>query len=83
MSNYESSLRSEEQIIVILKRLSKHFGLEWDNQIIKSYKDEAFSVYTQFFIDEKNRKFFIKLDKLRITIGENSGYNKQFKTFNS
>ncbi|GGG38686.1 hypothetical protein GCM10011344_44500 [Dokdonia pacifica] len=82
LSDYESNLRSEEQVIIVLKRLSKHFGLEWDEEIIKKYKEEVLLAYTQFFIDDQGRKFFIKLDRQRISIGENNGYTKQFRKYN-
>jgi metal-responsive CopG/Arc/MetJ family transcriptional regulator len=82
LSDYKSNLRSEEQVEVVLKRLSKHFRLEWDNETIKKYQEEVLSAYTQFYTDERGRKFFIKLDKQRITIGENNGYTKQFRTYN-
>ncbi|WZL88748.1 hypothetical protein VS868_14215 [Salinimicrobium sp. 3283s] len=64
LSNYESKLHSEEKVQVILKRLSKHFNLKWDDETIKKYKEEVLSTYTQFYTDDKGRKFFIKLDIL-------------------
>jgi metal-responsive CopG/Arc/MetJ family transcriptional regulator len=82
LTNYQSALNSEEKAIKILERLSKHFDLKWDDEIIKKYREEALLTYTQFYTDENNRRFFIKLDKNKITIGENNGYAKQFKDFN-
>lgn len=81
LSNYESNLRSEEQVIKVLERLSKHFNLSWDNETIKRYQEEVLSAYTQFYTDNSGRRFFIKLDKQRITIGENNGYVKQFRIY--
>lgn len=82
LSDYESNLRSEEQVEIVLKRLSKHFDLEWDNETIKKYQEEILSAYTQFYTDETGKRFFIKLDRQRITIGENNGYTKQFRLYN-
>jgi hypothetical protein len=82
LSDYESILRSEEQVVKVLERLSKHFDLNWDEETIKKYQGEILSVYTQFYTDDSGRKFFIKLDKQRITIGENNGYTKQFRKYN-
>lgn len=82
LSDYESNFRSEEQVVIVLKRLSKHFNLEWDEEIIKKYQNEVLLVYTQFYTDNSGRKFFIKLDRQRITIGQNNGYTKQFRKYN-
>ena len=82
LENYETALNSEEQAIVILKRLSKHFDLKWDTRTIKEYCKDALSVYTQFYKDDQNKKFFIKLEEDKITIGENNGYTKAQKKYN-
>lgn len=80
--DYKSILRSEEKATMVLKRLSKHFDLNWDDETIKQYRDDVLSSYTQFFTDDKNKKFFIKLDKDKITIAQNNGYSKQYKKYN-
>ena len=82
LANYDSLLNSEEKATKVLERLSKHFDLKWDNETIKKYRDDVLQTYTQYFVDNRNRRFFIKLDKQRITIAENTGYAKQFKKFN-
>lgn len=82
LADYASVLNSEEKAVKVIERISKHFDLQWDNETIVKYKDEVLSTYTQFFTDEKNRRFFIKLDKEKITIAENRGYAKQFKKYN-
>lgn len=82
LRHYESTLNSEEKAIKVLERLSKHFNLDWDEETIKRYRDDVLLAYTQFYTDEKGRRFFIKLDKEKITIGENSGYAKQFQIYN-
>ncbi|MDP5201388.1 hypothetical protein [Flavobacterium sp. DG2-3] len=83
LENYETALNSEEQAIVILKRLSKHFDLKWDIRTIKEYSENALSLYTQFYKDDQNKKFFIKLEEDKITIGENNGYAKAQKKYNT
>ncbi|NGM72763.1 hypothetical protein [Sphingobacterium sp. SGL-16] len=82
LKNYESNLNSEEKAIKVLERLSKHFNMEWDEETIKQYRDDVLLAYTQFYTDEEGRRFFIKLDKEKMTIGENSGYAKQFRIYN-
>lgn len=82
LKNYESALNSEEKATKVLERLSKHFKLDWDEETIKRYRDDVLLAYTQFYTDKKGRRFFIKLDKEKITIGENSGYAKQFQIYN-
>lgn len=82
LSDYESNLRSEKQVEKVLERLSKHFDLEWDMEIIKKYRGEILESYTQFYKDDSGHSYFIKLDKRRITIAENNGYTKQFKRYN-
>jgi hypothetical protein len=77
LSNYESSFNSEEKIISILKRLAKHFDLGWDGKTIKEYTDEILKSYTEYFTDDRGRRFFIELDRQKITIAENSGYAKR------
>lgn len=82
LKNYESTLNSEEKAIKVLERLSKHFDLNWDSDTIKKYRDDVLLGYTQFYTDNQGRRFFIKLDKEKITIGENNGYTRQFKKYN-
>jgi len=82
LMNYQSALNSEEKAVKILERLSKHFDLNWNEEIVTKYKDQVLLAYTQFYTDERKRRFFIKLDRDKITIGENNGYAKQFKDFN-
>ncbi|WP_379969802.1 hypothetical protein [Epilithonimonas sp. UC225_85] len=82
LRNYESSLSTEEIAENILNRLSKHFDLKWNKEKIERYTDEILIAYTQFYTDNKGQNYFIKLESKKITIGQNSGYAKQFKTFN-
>ncbi|MDH7462592.1 hypothetical protein QEG73_14945 [Chitinophagaceae bacterium 26-R-25] len=82
LANFDSILSSEEKAQSVLSRLSKHFDLNWDNETISKYKDEILQAYTQFYIDKSGRKYFLKLDREQIVIGENSGYPRQFKTYN-
>ncbi|WP_415327701.1 hypothetical protein [Chryseobacterium sp. MMS23-Vi53] len=82
LSNYKSVLNSEEKAKMVLKRLSKHFDLKWSDETIKKYTNDILLVYTQFYVDDSGRRYFIKLDKDKITIGENNGYAKQFKNYN-
>lgn len=77
LSNYQSSLNSEEKINVVLRRLARHFNLFWDNETIKRYSKEILSSYTQFFTDDRDRKFYIELDRDKITIAENNGFAKK------
>lgn len=82
LENFKSSLDSEEKVLSIISRLARHFDLNWDENIITKYSQDILLSYTQFFTDAKGNDFFIKVDKERITIGENSGYTKQFKKYN-
>jgi len=82
LADYESILNSEEKAIKVLERLSKHFDLNWDGETIQQYRDDVLASYTQFFTDDKHRRFFIKLDNYKITIAQKSGYAKQYKKYN-
>ncbi len=82
LANYDSALNSEEKALKVLERLSKHFDLEWDDETIKKHREEILLAYTQFYKDKQGRRFFIKLDRDKITIGQNNGYTKQFKDYN-
>lgn len=82
LKNYKSVLSTEENVIKVLEKLSNHFDLNWTAETIKKYRDDALISYTQLYKDNKERYFFIKLDNQKITIGENNGYTKQFKTYN-
>jgi hypothetical protein len=81
LSNYKSVLNSEQKVLSILERLSKHFDLQWDTEKLVKYKDEILLAYTQFYTDDNGRVFFIKLDRDKITIGEDSGFTKRFRNF--
>lgn len=82
LENYNSVLTSEEKVIKVLARISKHFDLEWNSETIKKYKEEVLQSYTQFYLDNQGRNYFIKLDRTKITIGEKNGYAKQFRDYN-
>ena len=82
LANYDSVLNSEEKAVKVLRILSQHFDLKWDDETILNYKDEILMAYTQFYTDSDKRRFFIKLDKKSITIGENNGYTKQLRKYN-
>ncbi len=82
LKNFKTSLSSEDQVRTIIRRLAGHFGLEWDDKVVKKYSEDILLSYTQFLNDKQGSEYFIKIDKEQITIGENNGYTKQFKKFN-
>jgi len=81
LENYQSILSSEEKAETILRRLSQHFDLKWDDDTIARYKDDILLAFTQFYKDDAGKQYFMKIDTDKITIGQNSGYAKKFKKF--
>ncbi|WP_040433003.1 hypothetical protein [Chlorobium ferrooxidans] len=74
IKNFDTILSSEDRVRQVLSNISKHFGLDWNNEIIATYTDDILSLYTQNYTDDNGRQYFITVDKEKIQIGENNGY---------
>lgn len=82
LKNFKTSLRNEDRAKQILENLSNHFGLKWTGEKIATYVKEVLMVYTEVFEDEKGENFFMKIDKDKIEIGQNTGYAKRSRKIN-
>ncbi|MWB95142.1 hypothetical protein GON26_12290 [Flavobacterium sp. GA093] len=82
LKDFETSLNNEDRAKQILENLSNHFGLKWTGEKITTYVEEVLMAYTEVFEDKRGGNFFMKIDREKIEIGENSGYAKQFGKIN-
>ncbi|WP_316635980.1 hypothetical protein [uncultured Flavobacterium sp.] len=82
LKDFETSLNNEDRAKQILENLSNHFGLKWTGEKIATYAKEVLMAYTEVFEDKKGVNFFMKIDKEKIEIGQNSGYAEQFRKIN-
>ena len=80
LRNYETILESEERVEQVLRNLSRHFNLEWTDDIIATYRNDILELYTQNYRDQRGRQFFITVDRKKIKIGEKNGYNRHQKS---
>jgi len=79
IKNFDTILSSEDRVRQVLSNISKHFGLDWTKEKIATYSDDVLSLYTQKYVDESGRKFFITVDNEKIKMGENNAYARHQK----
>lgn len=80
IKNFDTILSSEYRVRQVLSNISKHFDLDWTNEKIATYSDDILSLYTEKYIDDRGRQFFITVDAEKIKIGENNGYARHQKS---
>lgn len=74
--DFETVLSDEERVRQVISNLSKHFELRWTKNQIATYANDSLRTYTQFLIDDLGNEFYISIDKQKIKIAENTGYEK-------
>jgi len=81
LKDFNLILDSEQKVRMILDKLSRHFNLKWSDEKITIYSRDILQKYTELYLDEKNREYFITVETNRIIIGQNNGYakNKYFE----
>ena len=73
LENYESNLDSLEKANDTLKRVSKHFGLNWTKKEIVEYIGESIEKIEKIekvLIDDENHEYYISMNNKRIRIGD-------------
>jgi len=70
LENYESNFDSLEKANETLKRISKHFSLNWTNNEIITYIGESIEEIEKILIDDKNHEYYISMNNKRIRIGD-------------
>ena len=70
LENYESNLDSLEKANDTLKRVSKHFGLNWTQKEIVKYIGESIEKIEKILIDDENHEYYISMNNKRIRIGD-------------
>lgn len=79
LENFNSNLDSVEKATEVLNRISKHFDLEWSSQTIKNHLKGALIEFTQIYLDEDNKQYYITLDRKRIKISDVDSWTRQRK----
>ena len=69
LKNYDSILDNLGKVSEALKKISKHFDLDWTDQNIQGHIEGYLDKYTQVYRDDKGEQFFITVDRRRITLG--------------
>ncbi len=77
--NYSTILENEKRVRQVLSNISKHFELEWTNEKIATYANDALVLYTEIFTDNEERKYFITVSDENIKIGETTRYDRYQK----
>ncbi len=77
LKNFNSILNNEEKAHQVLKRLSKHFNLEWTDEKITTYYNGVLEQYSERYTDQNNNIFFIKVNNERIVIGQDNNSYKR------
>lgn len=70
ISNFPTILNSKDRAHKVVSNLSKHFGLKWSAEEIAQYTADALTTYTEKYVDEDGKKYFITIEKDKIKIGE-------------
>ncbi len=70
LANYNSVLSDREKVSAALRRLSKHFGLEWTGERVETYVNGKLVVYTEIYSSDGDKLYLMTFDKFRIAIGD-------------
>ncbi|MDL2320454.1 hypothetical protein LJC45_04905 [Alistipes sp. OttesenSCG-928-B03] len=88
LEDFETALSSEERARQVLTNISKHFDLNWPDEIITNYaKDitqskDVLRSYTLVYHDDEGKEFFSRLDEDKIEVGQYNGYAKMTRKLN-
>lgn len=69
LKGFDTALSSKQRVQQILNKLSKHFELEWTNEIIATYTSDILVLYSQSYKNVKGMEYFISVDNQKIKIG--------------
>lgn len=79
LENFSSNLDSLEKAESVLKRISKHFDLDWTSQKIENYIRGSLLELTQVYEDENRKQYYITLDRNKIKISDVDRWTRQRK----
>lgn len=79
LENFSSNMDSLEKAENVLKRISKHFDLEWTSQKIENYIKGSLLELTQIYEDENRKQYYLTIDKRRIKISDVDRWTRQRK----
>jgi hypothetical protein len=68
--NFKSVLSTEEKANRSLNNLSKHFGLNWTGELITDYVAGTMKKYSEIYVDEANKEFYISVGENSVKLGE-------------
>jgi hypothetical protein len=79
LENFSSNLDSLEKAESVLRRISKHFDLDWTSQKIENHIRGSLFELTQVYEDENRKQYYITLDRNKIKISDVDRWTRQRK----
>lgn len=68
LDDFKSQTENKEKARAALSKISKHFGLKWNENEISMYYRDAYNRYFAEIIDYQNDVYLMSIDSKRITI---------------
>lgn len=75
LKDYESALSNIDNLRQSIKKIGKHFELDWSDSEIATSVNGALQSLTKYYSDDENNRYFIKFDRREITIGQKAEEN--------
>ena len=79
LENFSSNLDSLEKAESVLRRISRHFDLDWTSQKIENQIRGSLLELTQVYEDENRKQYYITLDRNKIKISDVDRWTRQRK----
>jgi hypothetical protein len=76
LSNYGSSLSTEEKTGEALNRIAEHFDLDWTKDKIATYINGALMNYTQLYRDINAKAYYITMAPGYLELSDITGWSK-------
>ena len=76
LKDYDSALSNINNLRQSIKKIAKHFELDWSDSEIVTSVNGALQSLTKYYSDEENNRYFVRFDKTEITIGQKTDENK-------
>lgn len=76
LENFDSTLSSLEKVRDTMKRITKHFDLDWTDQDIRKYINNYLVEYTQLCKDSEGIEYIMTIDKYKIRLGSAKEFDR-------
>lgn len=77
LKDYDSALSNINNVRESIKKIARHFELDWSDSEISTNVNGALQSLTKYYSGDDNKSYFIRFDKTEITIGQKTDNDKE------